>query len=159
MGEQVLRRWPVANYIALAKLLLERDWEVVLIGGPEDEWVRPSFAHLPVVDCMGKLSLVETISTCDTCDAVITHDTGPLHLAGLSTAVLIGIFGPTDPATRVPRRSGAVGLWGGESYACRPCYDGRSFAPCTFNGCMHEVSVKRVVESLDELVKTHREDV
>jgi len=156
MGEQVLRRWPLANYVTLAELLLSRAWEVILIGGLEDEWVRPSFAHLPVVDCMGRLSLTATISTCDTCDAVITHDTGPLHLAGLSTAGLIGIFGPTDPATRIPRRSGAISLWGGELYACRPCYDGRSFAPCTHNGCMHEVTVARVIESLDELIQTRR---
>ncbi len=153
LGEQVLRRWPVENYASLTKSLLARGWEVVLIGGPEDAWVKPFFDGLSVIDCLGTLSLSETISACNTCDAVITHDTGPLHLAGLSRACLIGIFGPTDPATRVPRRPGAVSIWGGEGLACRPCYDGRDFAPCTFNGCLHQVTPEHVLGKLEQLLE------
>lgn len=152
LGEQVLRRWPVESYVVLARLLLARAWEVVLSGGPEDAWVRPHFAQLAVLDRIGTFPLPEVISACDQCDAVITHDTGPLHLAGMSTACLVSIFGPTDPSTRVPRRSGAVGIWGGQGFACRPCYDGRDFAPCKFNGCMHQVTPELVLRELDRLL-------
>jgi heptosyltransferase-2 len=92
------------------------------------------------------------ISACDDCDAVVSHDTGPLHLAGLSRAPLIGIFGPTDPATFLPRRPFSVAIWGGHGFACRPCYDGRNFAPCQFNGCMHQVSPELVLRELDRLL-------
>ncbi len=153
MGEQVLRRWPVASYVLLAQALLQRGWELVLMGGPEDAWVRPHFEGVPYTDCIGTLSLPEVIRACDSCDAVITHDTGPLHMAGLSTACLLGIFGPTDPATRVPRRPGALGIWGGQDFACRPCYDGRDFAPCQFNGCMHQVTPDLVLRELDRALE------
>lgn len=152
LPEQVLRRWPVESYVALARLLVERGWEVVLLGGPEDAWVKPYFDQLTVTDCIGTLSLPEVVNACDACDAVVTHDTGPLHLAGLSTTCLVGIFGPTDPATRVPRRPLAVGIWGGQGFACRPCYDGRDFAPCQFNGCMHQVTSEMVLRELDRLL-------
>lgn len=152
LPEQVLRRWPVESYVMLAHRLVDRGWEVVLLGGPEDVWVKPYFEQLAVTDCIGKLSLPEVINACDACDAVITHDTGPLHLAGLSATCLIGIFGPTDPATRVPRRPLAVGIWGGQGFACRPCYDGRDFAPCRFNGCMHQVTPEIVLRELDRLL-------
>ena len=152
LGQQILRRWPVENYVDLATRLLERGWEVVLIGGPEDAWVRPYFERLSVTDCIGTLTLPEVVITCDVCDAVVTHDTGPLHLAGLSDTCLIGIFGPVDPATRIPRRPYAMGIWGGQGFACRPCYDGRDFAPCTFNGCMHEVTPEVVLSELDQLL-------
>ncbi len=152
VGEQVLRRWPVASYVTVARLLLERGTEVILMGGPEDAWVRPHFEGVKVSDCIGTLALPEVISACNTCDAVITHDTGPLHLAGLSNACLVGIFGPTDPSTRVPRRPGAIGIWGGQDFACRPCYDGRDFAPCQFNGCMHQVTPELVLRELDRLL-------
>ena len=157
LPEQALRRWAVENYVALAHRLRERDWEVVLLGGPEDAWVKPYFHELGVTDCMGTLSLPEVISACDACDAVVSHDTGPLHLAGLSETCLVGIFGPTDPATRVPRRSSAIGIWGGQGFACRPCYDGRDFAPCKFNGCMHQVTPELVLRELDKLLnaKSH----
>jgi heptosyltransferase-2 len=153
LGEQILRRWPVESYVAIANQLIGRGWEVVILGGPEDSWVRPHFEGLEVTDCIGKLSLPEVISACDACDAVITHDTGPLHMAGLSSACLIGIFGPTDPATRVPRRPYAMGIWGGQGFACRPCYDGRDFAPCQFNGCMHQVTPQFVLQELDKLLE------
>ena len=152
LPDQVLRRWSVESYVALADRLTERGWEVVLLGGPEDAWVRPYFQQLAVTDCIGTLSLPEVINACDACDAVVTHDTGPLHLAGLSATCLVGIFGPTDPATRVPRRSFAVGIWGGQGFACRPCYDGRDFAPCQFNGCMHQVTPEIVLRELERLL-------
>ena len=152
LGEQVLRRWPVQNYVVVAERLLARGWQVLLLGGPEDLWVRSHFASLRVVDCVGSLTLPQVLSVCDTSDAVITHDTGPLHLAGLSSACLIGIFGPTAPSTRVPRRPFAVGIWGGEGFACRPCYDGKDFAPCRFNGCMQQVSPERTIVELDRLL-------
>ena len=159
LGEQVLRRWPVASYVTLAQALLDRGWEIVLMGGPEDAWIRPHFEHLAGTDCIGRFSLPEVISACDCCDAVITHDTGPLHLAGLSEACLVGIFGPTDPSTRVPRRPYAVGIWGGQGFACRPCYDGRNFAPCQFNGCMHQVTPELVLRELDRLLDARSEGV
>ncbi len=152
LGEQFLRRWPIESYVVLAKRLLDRGWEVALLGGPEDVWVKPYFRELAFTDAIGTLSLPHVVSACDACDAVVTHDTGPLHLAGLSKTCLVGIFGPTDPATRVPRRPFAVGIWGGQGFACRPCYDGHDFAACQFNGCMHQVTPERVVRELDRLL-------
>jgi heptosyltransferase II len=154
MPEQALRRWPVESFVALTNRLVDRGWEVVLLGGPEDAWVKPHFCDLEVTDCIGKLSLPEVISVCNSSDAVVTHDTGPLHLAGLSDTCLVGIFGPTDPATRVPRRPFTVGIWGGQGFACRPCYDGRDFAPCHFNGCMHQVTPELVLSELDRLLES-----
>jgi heptosyltransferase-2 len=152
LGQQVLRRWPIERYVVLAQRLLNRGWEVVLLGGPDDAWVKPHFEPIAVSDCIGDLSLPEVISVCDTCDGVVSHDTGPLHLAGLSRACVVGVFGPTDPANFLPRRPFVVGLWGGHGLACRPCYDGREFAPCQFNGCMHQVTPEMVLRELDQLL-------
>lgn len=149
---QSLRRWPIENYVALARHLLARRWEVVLLGGPDEEWVRPHFAGVTVTDCLGKLALGEVVSVCNTCDAVVSNDTGPLHLAGLSETCLVGLFGPTNPSVLLPRRNFSVGLWGGEGFACRPCFDGVDFAPCQFNGCMHQITPERVLRELDRLL-------
>jgi heptosyltransferase-2 len=147
-----VRRWPIDRYVELTRQLLNRGYEVVLLGGPEDAWAKQYFQKLAVMDCIGTLSLPEVISGCDACDAVVSHDTGPLHLAGLSRACLVGIFGPTNPATFLPRRSLVTGIWGGWDFACRPCYDGHDFAPCQFNGCMHQVTLEMVLSELDRLL-------
>ena len=159
LGEQILRRWPIENYVVIAREILSRGWEVVLLGGQEDEWTRSYFESLPLIDCIGTLSLPEVISVCDASDAVLCHDTGPLHLAGLSDTCLVGVFGPTDPATRIPRRPYAIGIWGGQGLACRPCYDGTEFAPCRFNGCMHEVTPDIALREMDRLLEERRRNL
>lgn len=153
LRQQTLRRWPVDSYVALAETLTRRGWEVLLLGGKDDAWVKPHFEHLEVTDCLGTFSLPEVIALFDTCDAVISHDTGPLHLAGLSFAAIIGLFGPTDPGNFLPRREYVTGIWGGAGFACRPCYDGRDFAPCKNNGCMQQISPALVLQELDKLLE------
>ena len=152
LRQQTLRRWPVEHYADVARHLLARDFEVLLLGGPDDTWVRPRFAGLAVLDAIGTLSLPEVIAACNTCAAVLSHDTGPMHLAGLSSASLLALFGPTSPGSFLPRRGGVRAIHGGEGFACRPCYDGREFAPCADNGCMRQISPAMVLGELDSLL-------
>lgn len=155
--EDALRRWPVESFVAVARDLLAQGYEVVLCGGPSDQWASAAFAGLPVTDCIGRYSLVETLGLFHGSDVVVTPDTGPLHLAGLSDAGIVAIFGPTSPHTFLPQRPGVIGLWGGEGFACRPCYDGKDYAPCRNNACVQQVSPAMVVEAVNELLRARRE--
>jgi len=157
LRDDALRRWPVESYVTLAELLLAHGREVVLTGGPDDAWTSPSFEGLGVTDLIGKLSLVETLSLLDSAAVTVTHDTGPLHLAGITRTGLVTIFGPTDPHGRLPQRAGCVALWGGEGFACRPCYDGRDYAPCSHNGCVRQVTPQMVMNEVDGLLSAAHE--
>lgn len=154
MAEDALRRWPAELYVELARELLAAGIEVLLSGGPGDAWAEPLFASLPVTNLIGKLSLDQTLALFDAADLLVTHDTGPLHLAGITAISIVAVFGPTDPRTRLPQRPGALAFWGGEGFACRPCYDGVHFARCPANECMRQVSVAavlaQVLASLDD---------
>jgi heptosyltransferase-2 len=155
--EDSLRRWPLDSYVELATFLLNAGYEVVLTGGPGDEWVEPRFSDLSVNTGIGRWTIPETLSFYQSCDCVVTHDTGPLHLAGLVTCGLVGLFGPSSPSKFLPRRNGVIGLWGGERLPCRPCYDGREFAPCTFNGCLMSISPQRVAAAVQALLNNSNE--
>ncbi|WP_229739413.1 glycosyltransferase family 9 protein [Edaphobacter dinghuensis] len=146
--DDALRRWPVENYVALASALIERGVEVILAGGPGDRWAIPFFEGMAVTNLIGNLELPEMLALLDDSDVIVTHDTGPLHLAGVTKVGIVSIFGPTDPRGRLPQRTNTVALWGGEGFACRPCYDGRDFAPCLHNGCMRQVSVEMVLREV-----------
>ncbi len=156
MRDDTLRRWPIHCYVELARLLLARGCQIVLAGGPGDEWASDHFAGLPITDCIGRLSLVESLSLLDSAALVVSHDTGPLHLAGITGAAIVAIFGPTDPRIFLPQRPNCSALWGGEGFACRPCYDGRDFAPCTHNGCVHQVTPAMVLAEADILLAARR---
>jgi heptosyltransferase-2 len=157
LREDALRRWPIEHYLQLAQTLLDRGCEVILAGGPGDTWASDHFQSLPVVDLIGKLSLVESVGLFNSAALVVSHDTGPLHMAALTRTPIVAIFGPTNPAAFLPQRANTVALWGGEGFACRPCYDGHAFALCTHNGCMHQVTPAMVLAEIDLLLAAHRE--
>ena len=96
--------------------------------------------HLPVTDLIGTLTLPQTLALLDSGTLLVTHDTGPLHLAGITSAAIVALFGPTDPRGRLPQRPGTIALWGGESLPCRPCYDGHTFAACPRNDCIRQLT-------------------
>ncbi len=152
-----LRRWPLENYRALAELLLRSGYQVVLTGGPDDGWTREGFAGLACVDLIGQVSLSQLLALFDASAAVVTHDSGPLHMAGVTRCVLLGIFGPVNPWERLPRRAGAAALWGGEGFGCRPCYDGRNYAACQDNLCMAQVTPEAAFGRLEAMLQ-HRGD-
>jgi heptosyltransferase-2 len=152
LRDDALRRWPVESYVALAETLLAAGHEVVLAGGPDDRWASEHFRGLAVTDVTGTLSLLEMLALLDSADVTVTHDTGPLHLAGLTSTAIVTLFGPTDPHGRLPQRANCVALWGGEGYACRPCYDGRDYADCSHNGCIREITPAMVGEQVEQLL-------
>lgn len=157
LRDDALRRWPVENYVTLAQALLTRGYEVLLCGGPEDAWASAAFDALAVADLIGKLALPETLALFDSADVVCTHDTGPLHLAGMTSAAVLTLFGPTDPHGRLPQRENAVALWGGEGFACRPCYDGQAYAPaCTDNLCIQQITPALALSHIERLLHARR---
>ena len=157
--EDALRRWPVTSFAAVARELLEQGCEVVLSGGPDDRWAAAAFAGIPVLDCIGQLTLVETMGLFDASDVVVTPDTGPLHLAGITGASVVAIFGPTSPHFFLPRRPGVVALWGGEGFACRPCYDGKNYAPCHENACVQQVMPEMVLSAVRSMLEARQNGV
>ena len=157
MRDDALRRWPLESYRELANALLARGYEVLIAGGPEDAWANAAFDAMPVRNLIGKLKLTETLALLDGSDVTVTHDTGPLHLAGLTATAIVAIFGPTDPRGRLPQRANCIALWGGEGFACRPCYDGFDYAPCTNNGCVQQITAAMVLGEVETLLVAQRE--
>lgn len=145
LRESGLRRWPVARYAEVAAGLLAAGRPVTLVGDAGDAWTRPAFAGLDVRDEIGAHSVEGTLALMASAQLVISHDTGPLHLAGLVRVPLLGLFGPTMPTQFMPRHAGAEACWGGAGLGCRPCYDGRELAACVNNLCMQDIAAATVL--------------
>lgn len=140
-----LRRWPIENYVALARQLIESGRTVALVGGKDDEWVLEYFGSLPVYNYIGRFSILETIRFLSYSQHLITNDCGPLHFAALANTPVLGLFGPTNPYEKVPLHVGASFLWGGEHLSCRPCYDNKVYADCKDNQCIKGLNLTDVI--------------
>lgn len=147
-----LRRWSIENYVALAKKLVDEGFLVVLSGGPGDSWVSEHFNQIPHQDWIGKFDLPNFISFLSVCDVLITHDSGPLHLADLAKCPVVGLFGPTNPGDFRSLQPRSVSLWGGAHLHCRPCYDGRMYAQCSNALCLKSLSVETVLSAVIQVV-------
>lgn len=84
------RRWPVANFVALARCLLTRyrDLNIVLVGAPNEihlsgeffNLLEPEF-HSRIEPLIGKTTIEELTQTVNNLDLLVTNDTGTMHLA------------------------------------------------------------------------------
>jgi heptosyltransferase II len=147
-----LRRWPLERYAALAELLAAKGRTIVLTGGSDDAWVRSAFAGVPIIDLIGATTLPGLFALYTRCAAVVTHDSGPMHLARLAGAAVVGLFGPTLPATFLRKSTDVIALWPGAELPCAPCYDGVAFAACSDNRCMQLIEPATVAARVDALL-------
>lgn len=154
LADDFLRRWPISSYLQLAQELIEQGCDVLLTGASSDAWVSEAFHGMGpgLYDYIGQTDLLSLIGLYGAVDVVVTHDSGPLHLAGLAGAPLVALFGPTIPDEKAPRRTTTAVLWGGEDLACRPCYDGKNYANCPFPVCMSSIMVETVKQQVLSLI-------
>ena len=123
------RRWPLANYVALSRRLLEAGLRVVFVGAPGEEpdhaIMAPARAQDGVIDLTGRTNLPQLIDTMAAAAAVVTNDTGPAHVAialGTPTVVLVGggHFGSFVPYPREATPSNARFVW--HEMDCYHCF-------------------------------------
>jgi len=156
MREEGLRRWHPEGYRALVRALRERGCRIVLVGGPGDEWASELLGQDCDLDLVGRLGLAPFLALLKRVDLVVTHDSGPLHMADLAGTPVVGIFGPTLAEEKCPIAALGRMLVARKEMACRPCYDGRRYAPCSEPLCMSGVPSEDVVAAVFELLEERR---
>ncbi|MGA7722864.1 MAG: glycosyltransferase family 9 protein [Ignavibacteriaceae bacterium] len=149
------RRWPVEHFRSLAKELLAiyPDCSVILAGSKDDCWAFDYFKDLPVFNLIGETTLIDLIDLYNKCNILITHDTGLFHLAKLSSIKILALFGPVNPMEMAGNQKNIDWLWKGAELPCSPCYDGKSFADCSNNLCMKNISVEMVMQKISDIMK------
>lgn len=153
-ADDAQRRWPIEYYVSLAQKLSQKGFEIILTGSSSDAWILPYFEGVPCKNEVGKTTLLQLLDLYQQCALLITHDSGPLHLAKLVACPVLALFGPTNPYEKVsPATEKITVLWGGEHLPCRPCYNGKVFASCTNPLCMKSLTAESVFEKALALLK------
>ncbi len=144
-----LKRWPLEHWAELIRLLPHRRF--VLLGGPEDEFLRELERVDPsrVINLAGKLSLLESAQTVAECQGLITNDTGLMHVAEQLGKPCIALMGPAPFGfpSRGSTRIMQVDL------KCRPCSK-HGQGPCVnpeFQKCLREISPSLVKDQVSEV--------
>ena len=128
------KQWLPERFVELAGLILrERGWSVVLVGSEADRAaceeiaarVPQSGARLNrVIDLSGKTDLTALAGVLALSHAVVSNDSGAMHLAGAVGAKVVAIFGASNEARTAPLRAGADAPAAAvltHAVFCRPC--------------------------------------
>ncbi|HEX8786531.1 MAG TPA: lipopolysaccharide heptosyltransferase II [Telluria sp.] len=148
----IAKRWPPAHYGALAAEVVRAlpGVQVALLGSPNDratcEVVRThaGAAAGSVLNLAGQTSLDEAIALVAQTTAVVSNDSGLLHIASALNRPVVALYGSTDPGYAPPLSEVArtVSL----RLECSPCR--KRECPLGHHDCMNKMSVDRVWREL-----------
>jgi heptosyltransferase-1 len=141
-------RWTTEGFASLATAL-ERDCSTVavLTGGVEDMAMGREIATLSpdsLINLSGRTSIQELKEIMAGARAVVSCDTGPMHLAVALGKNVVALMGPSDPGRTGPLRGKVVRL----DLDCMPCNKRR----CEDPRCMSGITARMVMKELEGIL-------
>jgi heptosyltransferase-2 len=142
--------WPKEKFDRLIeKIIVETSHLIVCFG---DQTGAPLVQMITqgkgdrVVNLAGKTNLRQLMALIKECNALLTNDSGPMHIAAALQVPLVAVFGSTNPTKTGPYGGGEVIY---KKTSCSPCY--RRVCPIDFR-CMERIEVDEVFQRLIKLV-------
>jgi heptosyltransferase-2 len=146
------KRWPAEHFIQAAQLVpAPAEW--LVFGGPSDRAAAEKIAAslgAGVHNLAGQTSLRELCAGLSLCAAVLTNDTGPMHLAAAVGSRVVVPFGSTSPELTGPGQPGSRGhslILG--AAPCAPCF--RRTCPVDLR-CMLSITPDHAAAALSAIV-------
>ncbi len=151
------KRWPLTSFGAVVDQLYGAHLgPVVMIGSSEErcytERVR-ALTQSPFIDLSGEVPLRCLPALLSKATAMITNDSGPMHIAAALGVPVIAIFGPTSAIRTGPYGAGHHVLAGQPS--CSPCFS-RICRHDPEVECLHLIKPTQVVEVARPLLAAPR---
>jgi heptosyltransferase-2 len=98
------KRWPHYHYATLAQMLIDAGYQIALFGSAKDheagEQIRDALAEKSRDFCFnlaGETQLEQAVILLASCRAVVSNDSGLMHVAAALNKPLIALYGPSSP--------------------------------------------------------------
>jgi ADP-heptose:LPS heptosyltransferase len=145
------RDWGMKNFTALITRLSARQIPVILVGQNDEERRRAgTLSKVPhTYDFSGTLAIHDMLHLIAGATVYVGSDSGPLHLASLTTTPLVAFFGPNLPQISGPWRKERVEIMQLDM-PCRPC----SQRKCKYDTipCMQNITVEKVYDTVNKYI-------
>lgn len=143
------KRWAPERFVELLQKLDQDGARCVLLGGPDErdlcgEIAEKSSTNPP--NLAGQTSLRELAAVLSRASVVLTHDSGPMHIADALGRPLVAICGPTNPARTGPYHQRDAVMQA--DLPCVPCYL-KHLHQCPYDHeCMRTINVANVAKKV-----------
>jgi heptosyltransferase I len=141
--------WDNEKFAILADAIATKLDIKVVFTGSERESLEKIISQMSTraINLGGKTSLPDLAYLYKKALAVITTDSGPMHLAAAVGTPVIALFGPTDPARTGPYGEGHTIIR--TDLPCAPCF----FKKCPTKKCMQDILPEHVWAVIEERIK------
>lgn len=144
------KQWPAAYFGELARHHLENQGDVWLFGSDKDRLVCAQVNAATDGNCRdlsGRTSLAQAVDLMALADAVVSNDSGLMHVAAALDRKLVAIYGSSDPSFTPPLSDKTKVLSLG--LPCSPCFQRE--CPKGHLDCLRRLPVDQVVRALADL--------
>ncbi len=146
------KRWPESCYGQLAAEQIKQGWQVWLFGSAKDQAVCAEINKLTQGQCRdlsGKTSLAEAVDLLSLAHAVVSNDSGLMHVAAALNRPLVAIYGSSDPNFTPPLNENARIIT--PDIDCSPCF--KRECPKGHLKCLRDLPVAKVQTELESLIQ------
>ena len=152
------KQWPPERFAEVVRLAYERSGaRAVLVGSgaaePMARQILEAAAAAQPIDLVNRTTLKEMVALTAEARAMVTNDSGPMHVAAAVGTPVVAIFGPTHPGRTGPYGHGHRVLAG--DAPCRPCFR----RECLYAkgpralACLTSVAAEEVARHLLEIMR------
>lgn len=149
------KRWPVAYYNDLAKRLVQSGYRVWLFGSQKDRSVAEAITEgcgEAAQNLCGQTSLVEAVDLIACCDALVSNDSGLMHVGAAVGSPLVAIYGSSTPDYTPPLTDKAEVLY--RRLECSPCF--KRECPLGHTDCLYGIPVEQVYNALMSMLEKNK---
>lgn len=143
------KRWPPAHFAELARRRLDDGWRVWLLGSRQDRHATRAIHHTvpDAADLAGLTNLEQVIDLLSIADAIVSNDSGLMHIAAALGRPLVAVYGSSDPGITPPLSPRARALW--LNLECSPCF--QRTCPLGHTDCLWKLTPDHVDQALTDL--------
>jgi anaerobic magnesium-protoporphyrin IX monomethyl ester cyclase len=150
------KRYPENKFAEVANKLSAAGLQVILFGGPGEELLGRKIAsrmHRPLVNFIGGFSLLETAALIERCNAMVSNDSGLMHVAASVKTPVLGLFGPTRPEKNAPWGTSKKARYIQSDRYCTGCHTTGMPILCLDNQCMKSIRIDDIVFEIFQLLE------
>lgn len=149
------RRWSPAGFAAVGRTAREAGRGVFVTGSESERGVVEEVSGATgegAVPLAGRLSLRGLIALLEGAEALVSNDTGPVHLASALAVPTLALYGPNTPVLYGPLANGSRSFY--RALPCSPCLTAKSYrsSRCRVHTCMESISTGQVTMALREFL-------
>ncbi|MBL4582024.1 MAG: lipopolysaccharide heptosyltransferase II [Gammaproteobacteria bacterium] len=155
----VAKQWPAAHFAATCEAMINKGWHVWIFGSAADTEVADEILQMLVeeqrqncVSLAGRTSLAQAIDLLSVAEAVLSNDSGLMHIAAALNKPIVALYGSTSPDFTPPLSSKSKLLF--TDIDCRPCFQRE--CPLEHKKCLIELEPSRAISAITELASTER---